>query len=153
MADNLVYPTATLLALATYTSSGTGLGSVVTPSFSPRGAAFELIVTAASTSGSAGPTLDVYIQSAMTDPSSSGIPYDDFIHFPQVTTIGNTVAVWARDITPSSSNNLRVPAAGALAVGTVRHGPITGQNMRVQYVVSSTSQGSFRFAVIGQLWP
>lgn len=151
-----VYPTTTLLSLATHTSSDTGLGTVVSPAQPFRAAIFNLIVTQASTSNA---TLDVYVQANVTDPSSSGIPYDDFIHFAQVSAAGNSTAQWCRDINPSSSTSLisglgfHTPAAASLAASTVRHGPI-GQNLRVQYVITgSSSMTVFKFGVVTQLWP
>ena len=148
---------ATLLPLAAYTSSQAGVGSVVSQSQVCRGSAVQLFVTQASTSGSA--TLDVYVQAApIVDPTSSGPNYDDFIHFPQVTTTGNLTAQWVREIVPSSSGALiqglgvHSQLTASLPANTIRQGPV-GPNWRVQYVVSGSPVTPFKFAVVASMQP
>ena len=149
----------TLLPLAAYTSSGTGVGPTATLSQVVRGANVQLIVTQAASS--AGATLDVYVQSApQVDPSSSGSNWDDFVHFNQVTTTAGTQAAqWVREIQPSSSGGGLIQGLGvhsqitaSLAAGSVRQGPI-GPLWRTNYVVTGNPVTPFKFAVVASIQP
>jgi hypothetical protein len=149
---------AQLLPLGTYSSSMTGLGNTYTFTIVPRAAALELVVTQASTSNV---TVDVYVQHALTDGSSSGPIWDDFVHFTQVTAAGNQIAQWCRDVQPSSSGStlaqqlgVHTQAAASLTAGTMRQGP-TGPNWRAQYVIAggSSSQQAIKFALVAHLLP
>lgn len=133
----------TLTSQTNVTSSGNSGSISPTRAELIRTAEFLLNVTAAATA--AGDTLDVYIQSSI----DGGTTWDDFVHFTQVLGNGGAkkfIAVWERDLSPTSA--VHAPQDAAIAAG-VQQGPI-GPTWRVKWVIVSASSPQFTFTVSAQ---
>ncbi len=89
-----------------------------------------------------GPTLDVYVQTSL----DGGTTWYDFVHFNQVTAVGEQVAQWSQWNAANANKAPTVTGDAVLAAATVINGPIVPQQVRVKWVIGGTSP-SFTFAV------
>jgi len=102
-------------------SSAPSIGSTITLAQNPKSALFYLNFNQSPPNSSQ--TINVYIEHS----PDGGVTFDDFVSFPLVAgkgTPADQIAVWVRDVAPSSSAIVRTPTTRTLAAGTVLQGPV-----------------------------
>ena len=152
----------TLLQQTTITANGNGTAIPIPPEY---WGCLLYLSTAAPTGTS--PTLDIYIQQGFRAIGSSDINnrdvvatqptiWDDYLHFPQVTTVATTQVAVARilaEIGTSASNSptaaITAASSGALSGTTVNAGPF-GMWWRVLWKVGGTSPSFTTVSIVGQ---
>jgi hypothetical protein len=147
MASLSSFPATNILGIAsssgnpTYvspTSSQAITGGSLTLSTNFRTACFFLNVAQAPANSSQ--LLDVWVQHS----PDGGTTFDDFVAFTRVAgkvATATQIALWVRDVAPSSSGIVRTPSTRALASGTVLQGPV-GASWRAEAVCASSASSS-----------
>lgn len=126
------------------TSSAALVGSNIALSTNFRTAVFALNVSQMPVSSSQ--TLNVFVRHS----PDGGTTFDDFVAFATVAPSSSNstnlltaqqIALWVRDVAPSSSAIVRTPATRTLAAGTVLQGPL-GSIWRAEAVANTSTSSS-----------